>query len=71
MGASFIGASKRGSLWHRDLVHKKLRSWEILCEECGAIYDARTEEGLCCHCAGHGPEDGQEPDTDEDRTGER
>jgi len=29
----------------------RVRSWEILCEECGAIYDARTSEGLCQHCA--------------------
>ncbi len=30
-----------------------LRSWpwDILCEECGAVYDQRSLEGLCRYCA--------------------
>jgi hypothetical protein len=51
-----MGTNERRSAGHRDLAHKKLRPWEILCEECGAIYDARSEEGLCCHCADHAEE---------------
>lgn len=43
----------------------RLRAEEILCEECGSVYDLRTGTGLCSYCAeeearieeGPGPDD--------------
>jgi Zn finger protein HypA/HybF involved in hydrogenase expression len=32
-----------------DSLH--LRESEILCEECGGVYDLRTGTGLCRYCA--------------------
>jgi len=45
---------------HRQALHnQRLRVHEILCEECGSVYDERTGEGLCGYCVGdRAPEDG-------------
>lgn len=50
---------------HLQALHnQRLRAHELLCEECGTVYDQRSEEGLCAYCAGdHGPpEQDEEPD---------
>lgn len=42
---------------HRQALHnQRLCANEILCEECGAIYDLRTGQGLCVPCSGEAPE---------------
>lgn len=42
---------------HLQALHnQRLRANELLCEECGTVYDQRTGEGSCAHCSREEPE---------------
>lgn len=41
---------KRTKISKQYIKSLRLQSWGILCEECGTVYDQRTQEGLCRYC---------------------